>query len=111
MIHQILPGRCRRTVPAYTPPTPGCTQPTPAHKALCPPWCRQTPLRCRPSVGTRNPPTPPTPHRKLRRRGGARNSEEDVVERTFGQIPIDGSRQEVGVLAAHPYTPMGGGGP
>jgi hypothetical protein len=52
----------------------------------------------------------PTPRRKLRRPGGTQTSEEDVVKRTSGCVPERSSRQKQGVTAAHPYTPMGGGG-
>jgi hypothetical protein len=54
-------------------------------------------------------PTVPTPHRE-RRPDGAWNREEDFVKRTFGCMPTRGLRQRRGVMAAHPYTPMGGGG-
>ena len=56
-------------------------------------------------------PTPPTPHRKLRRHGGAWTSEEDIVKRAFGcKLPTRSSRQQAGVTATHPYTYRGGGG-
>ena len=54
-------------------------------------------------------PTPPTPHRKLRRPGGTQISEEDAVKRTSGRMPTHSSRQKRGVTPAHPCTPMGGG--
>ena len=156
MIRKTAKERCRRTFSGYIPPTPACPPPTPAHKAIAPPWCRHTPLRCRLGVGTRTPPTPPraasgrgswpigvggvgrrrsrayvgvsggvggargtsagwvgaaptppTPHRKSRRSGGARNSEEKIVKRTFECTLRRKAVQRQDVTAAPPYTPMG----